>query len=144
MIIRTFVKYWNKNQYINVGAKVASIIPTNDARIIGRIQIPSVGFGKVQVGQNVNIKLNGFPYMEFGVLKGKINSLSAVPEQIQTTNGNSIVYMAEVSFEEGLKTSYNKDLPMIQQMDGTAEVITEDMRLISRFINPIISLFKNK
>ena len=52
--------------------------------------------------------------------------------------------MAEVSFEEGLKTSYNKDLPMIQQMDGTAEVITEDMRLISRFINPIISLFKNK
>ena len=63
----TFVKYWNKNQYINVGAKVASIIPTNDARIIGRIQIPSVGFGKVQVGQNVNIKLNGFPYMEFGV-----------------------------------------------------------------------------
>ena len=33
---------------------------------------------------------------------------------------------------------------MIQQMDGTAEIITEDMRLISRFVQPIVSLFKNR
>ena len=140
----TFVSYWNENQYIKVGAKLASIIPKSDTQVIGRVQIPSAGFGKVKVGQKANIKLNGYPYMEFGVLKGEIQSLSAVPEQIQTANGSTIVYMAEISFQEGLKTSYGKELPMIQQMDGTAEVITEDMSLISRFFNPIISLFKNR
>ena len=36
-----------------------------------------------------------------------------------------------------------KEIPMIQQMDGTAEIVTEEMRLISRFFNPIISIFKN-
>ncbi|CDN32717.1 putative hemolysin secretion protein [Mucinivorans hirudinis] len=140
----TFVSYWIENQHVKVGDKLASIVPQSDTQVIGRVQIPSAGFGKVKIGQKANIKLNGYPYMEFGVLKGEIQSLSAVPEQIQTTNGNTIVYIAEVSFSEGLKTSYGKELPMIQQMDGTADVITEDMRLISRFFNPIISLFKNR
>ena len=54
------------------------------------------------------------------------------------------VYIAEVVFPDGMRTSYKKELPMIQQMDGTAEIITEDMRLISRFVQPIVSLFKNR
>ena len=33
---------------------------------------------------------------------------------------------------------------MIQRMDGTAEIVTEDMRLIERFIQPVVSLFKNR
>jgi Multidrug resistance efflux pump len=139
----TFVSYWNINQHVNAGDKLASIIPVGDVQIIGRVQIPSSGFGKVKVGQNVNIKLNGYPYMEFGVLNGTIATLSAVPEQLQTASGKVIVYMADINFKHGLTTSYGKELPMIQRMDGTAEVITDNMRLISRFINPIISLFKN-
>lgn len=140
----SFVSYWNENQHVKIGDKLASIIPITNNQIIGRIQVPSTGFGKVKVGQKTNIKLNGYPYMEFGVLKGEIKSLSAVPEQIKTANGNTIVYMAEIVFSDGLKTSYNKEIPMIQQMDGTAEIITEDMRLISRFYNPIVSLFRNR
>ena len=140
----TFVKYWIDNQYINVGDKLASIIPQNKTEVIARIKVPSTGFGKVKIGQMVNIKLNGYPYMEFGVLKGKITSISAVPEQMQTSDGMSIVYMAEVSFPNGLTTSYKKELPMIQRMDGTAEIITQDIRLINRFVYPIVSLFNNK
>lgn len=140
----TLMGYWSKNQHIAVGNKLASIVPDGETEVVGRMQIPSAGFGKVKVGQTVNVKLNGFPYMEFGVLHGTIRSLSAVPEQTQTQNGTSVVYMAEVVFPNGMTTSYNKDLPMIQQMDGTAEIITEDMRLIERFVQPVVSLFKNR
>ncbi|MEZ7675288.1 HlyD family efflux transporter periplasmic adaptor subunit [Prevotella sp. 20925_1_30] len=139
----TFINYWNKYQNIKIGDKLASIIPRGNDQIIGRIQIPSSGFGKVKIGQRVNIKLNGYPYMEFGVLNCEIKSLSAVPEQIVHSEGKSIVYVAEVSLHNHLITSYGKEIPMIQQMDGTAEIVTEEMRLISRFFNPIISIFKN-
>jgi biotin carboxyl carrier protein len=140
----TLMSYWSKNQHIAVGNKLASIVPDGETEVIGRMQIPSAGFGKVKVGQAVIVKLNGFPYMEFGVLRGSIRSLSAVPEQVQTQNGTAAVYMAEVAFPNGMTTSYNKELPMIQQMDGTAEIVTEDMRLIQRFIQPVVSLFKNR
>lgn len=140
----TLMSYWSDNQHVSVGDKLASIVPDDRTEVIGRMQVPSAGFGKVKIGQTVHVKLNSYPYMEFGVLRGTIRSLSAVPEQVQTQSGTAVVYIAEVVFPDGMKTSYKKELPMIQQMDGTAEIITEDMRLISRFVQPIVSLFKNR
>mgnify|MGYP005889260045 CR=1 FL=1 len=140
----TLVSYWSENQHVAVGDKLASIVPDGDTEVIGRMQVPTSGFGKVKVGQTVNVKLNGYPYMEFGVLRGTIRTLSAVPEQMQSQTGTMTVYIAEVVFPDGMRTSYKKELPMIQQMDGTGEIITEDMRLISRFVQPIVSLFKNR
>ena len=63
---------------------------------------------------------------------------------MQTATGTTIAYTVEVVFPEGMRTTYEKELPMIQQMDGTGEIITEDMRLIEQFIQPIVSLFKNR
>lgn len=134
---------WSEYQHVPQGTVIATIVPDDINTVIGRMQIASVGFGKVKVEQTVNIKLNGFPYMEYGVLRGRIKTLSAVPEQIQFASGTSVVYKAEVEFPDGLKSTYNKDLPLIREMDGTAEIITDDMRLIEQFIRPIKSLFKN-
>lgn len=140
----TLVNYWSKNQHVAVGDKLASIVPDGPTEVIGRMQVPTAGFGKVRIGQTVNVKLNGYPYMEFGVLRGTIRTLSAVPEQVQTQNGTAAVYVAEVVFPDGMQTTYKEELPMIQQMDGTGEIVTEDMRLISRFVQPIVSLFNNR
>lgn len=140
----TLVSYWSKNQHVKIGDKLASIVPEAQTEIVGRMQVPTTGFGKVKTGQTANVKLNGYPYMEFGVLKGTIRTISAVPEQVQTPQGMTVAYIAEIIFPVGMQTSYKKELPLIQQMDGIGEIITEDMRLIERFIQPIISLFKNR
>lgn len=130
----TFINYWSNNQRVKTGDRMASVIPAESMQVIGRASIPSSGFGKVAVGQQVNVKLNGYPYMEFGVLKGVIKSISAVPDG---ENG----YIAEIDFPGGLTTTYKKDLNLIQQMDGTAEIITKEMRLIQRYLQPIRALF---
>lgn len=132
--------YWSRGQHVSVGSILASIVPKGKTEVLGRMQVPSSGFGKVEQGQAVNVKLNGFPYMEFGVLKGTIRSISAVPAQ--TAAG--VAYTVEVVFPGELTTTYKKELPLIQQMDGTGEIITEDMRLIEQFIRPVVSLFKNR
>lgn len=137
-------KVWSRGQHVLVGDVIASVVPDNGDRVIGRLQVPSSGFGKVEEGQTVNVRLNGFPYMEFGVLKGVVESIPAVPQTVSTAEGNSIVYTVEVSFPDSLVTTYGKELPMVQQMDGTAEIITRDRRLIGQFIDPVLSLFKNR
>ena len=50
--------------------------------------------------------------------------------------------MIEVEFPQNLTTNYGKVLYFSQQMSGTVEIITEDLRLIERFLNPIKSLIK--
>lgn len=106
----------------------------------GRLKVPSAGFGKVEAGQEVNIKLNGFPFMEYGILKGEVASISKVPENTDA----GLCYTVVVSLPKGLESTYRKEFPFVQDMDGSAEIITEDMRLIEQFIRPIRSLFVNR
>lgn len=131
---------WGRGQRVNPGDLIASVSIDGGMKVMGRLKVPSSGFGKVMVGQTVNIKLNGFPYLEFGILKGVVASISSVPEDTQY----GLAYTVDVALPRGLESSYRKDLPFVQNMDGTAEIITEDMRLIERFIQPIRSLFRNR
>lgn len=137
----TFGSIWAKNQYISSGERFASIIPSGETKVIGKLQIPSEGIGKVKVGQTVVVKLSGYPYMEFGVLSGQIESISKSPDIDMTTN--SISYAADVKLPDKLETTYRKKLILIQKMDGEADIITDDIRLLEQFVKPIISLFKN-
>ena len=131
----TFTSIWSVNQEVKTGELIATIIPVEESAIIAKAVIPPSGFGKVEIGQRVNLKLSGFPYMEFGMLKGHIRSVSLVPEE----RG----YVAEIDLENGMNSSYRENLKFIQQMDGTAEIITKEMRLITRLINPLRALFDN-
>jgi HlyD family secretion protein len=132
--IITFTKIWSENQNVVSGDKVLTVIPKETSRVIGKLTIPVSGSGKVKVGQKVNIKLANYPYMEYGMIEGKIKSISLIP----TDN----TYIAEVEFPVGLKTNYGKQLEFGQEMQGNAEIITEDIRLIERLFNPLKALFK--
>jgi len=128
----SFTSVWSENQEIKIGELIGTVIPDKNMSIIAKAIVPTSGFGKVEVGQRVNIKLSGFPYMQFGMLKGRIRSVSMVPGE----KG----YVAEIELTDGMTSSYKENLRFIQQMDGTAEIITSDLRMIYRIINPLRAL----
>jgi mRNA-degrading endonuclease HigB of HigAB toxin-antitoxin module len=51
------------------------------------------------------------------------------------------MYTINVSLPNGLKTSYNKDLDFKAEMQGQADIITKDLRLIERIFNQFAKLF---
>jgi HlyD family secretion protein len=131
-------KFWQRNQNISAGEILLSIIPEMDAMIIGKVMLPAQGAGKVKVGQDVNIKFDGFPYMEYGMVRATVSSISLVP--VSNEKGKFLV--VEIELPNKLTTNYGKELDFSQEMSGTAEIITEDLRLLDRFINPIKSIIK--
>jgi multidrug resistance efflux pump len=128
----TFTDFWNVNQVIKAGELFATVIPADPSRIIVRAIVPPAGLGRVRAGQEVNIKLAGFPYMEYGVLKGRIRSISMVPA------GEG--YIAEIDPVNGMRSTYGIDISFISEMTGTADIITDNSRLIYRFIKPLKSI----
>ena len=134
----TFTKIWSKNQNVQTGEIVATIIPNEATDIIGKVEIPAIGVGKVKLGQTVNIKFDNFPYMEFGLLRGTIKNISLIPTK--TENGS--IYTAEIEIPDTLISNYGKHLKFSQEMTGTAEIITDDIRLLERFLNPLKSIWK--
>jgi len=83
------------------------------------------------------VKFDNFPYMEYGMVKVFIKNIALVP-LVQNDVRN---YVLEVEFPENLITNYGKTLPFSQEMQGTAEIITEDLRLLDRFLKPIRALW---
>ncbi len=135
--IVTQMGVWSKNQNINVGETVFTVIPSIQDTPKGKALLPVQGAGKVKRGQRVNVRLNNFPDQEFGYLIGQVESISSVP----TADG---VYVVEVNFPNGMQTNYGQTLPITQQMQGVADIITEDLRLIERFFMPVKKLLKNQ
>jgi HlyD family secretion protein len=135
----TLTKYWQKNQNVNAGEVLVTVVPNAETKMVGKILLPPQGAGKVKEGQSVNVKFDNYPYMEFGMVRVQIKNISLVPV---TVENNKKAYMLEVEFSNALVTNYGKTLEFSQEMTGTAEIITEDLRLLDRFLNPIKAVIK--
>ena len=135
----TFTQIWSKNQNVQMGEVVATVIPEKATNIIGKVVIPSQGVGKVKIGQTVNIKFDNFPHMEFGLLRGSVKNISLVP----TVTEKGTFYTAEIEIPDTLVSNYGKTLKFSQKMTGTADIITDDIRLLQRFLNPLKFIWKN-
>lgn len=132
----SFANFWSKNQQVKKDEIVFSVIPEKQSQIIGRISLPVKGAGKVTVGQKVNIRFDNFPYMEYGFIRATVKNISLMP--------NNENYVVEVDMPQDLKTNYDITLKFSQEMKGSAEIITSDLRLMQRLLNPVKSLIKHR
>jgi HlyD family secretion protein len=131
----TLTAFWAQNQFVNVGDKLLAIVPDNPGKLVGRIQMPSLNTGKIQAGQKVNIKIQGYPYMEYGTLTGIVHTVSLI--------ANEKIYAVEVELPQGLKTSTNRTLAFTGELTGEAEIITDNRSLSDRILSPLQYLLKN-
>ena len=130
----SFLQLWAPNQTVNAGDNVFAVIPTNEKGYIGKVKAPAQNSGKIKVGQTVNIRLANYPDREFGIIKGAIKAISLTPDK----DGNVLI---DVSLPKGLKTSYQKPIVFQQEMSGTADIITEDLRLLERLLYQFRDIF---
>lgn len=131
----SFLSYWNKNQTVQQGKLIFTIIPEKSTSYIGKIKAPAANSGKIKKGQKVQIKLLNYPSDEFGEINGKVQSISLLPDE----EGK---YLINVDLPQDLKTTYGKQIAFRQEMQGTADIVTEDLRLIERFFYQLKNIIK--
>lgn len=72
---------WRENKQVNAGNKIFSVVSAVPGRIVGNVKIPSEGSGKVKPGQRVNVRVDGYPHMEYGYLTGTVENVSMFPDE---------------------------------------------------------------
>ncbi len=130
----SFTTFWSENQFVQAGATVFTVVPAVTGEIVGRLLLPIAGSGKVKAGQQVNIKFANFPHTQYGMVTGRVRSISLVPAEQ--------AYLVDVEFPTGLRTNYGRELDFSQQMQGGAEIITEKMRALERMLQPLRAKLK--
>lgn len=134
--IVSLFNYWNVNQAIRQGDEVLSIVPVEKQEVIGKLILPLQNSGKLKNDQQVLIRLNNYPYQEYGMLKGRVRNISVIPQKQN--------YSVEVALPDQLTTTYDKKLEYKEEMQGTAEIITEELTLFKRIFYQFRKLMKKE
>jgi len=120
-----------ENQVLTVNQDVFYINPGNEL-FFGEMEISQNNMGKVKVGQKVLVKLKGYPFEEFGSIRGEIKYITDVPYK-------DSVFMSKVEFKERNSSDLKKSIHLKQGMIADAEIITQDATIFQRISR---SLFK--
>ncbi|MEY3050308.1 MAG: hypothetical protein RLY31_93 [Bacteroidota bacterium] len=112
-------------QIITAGEDVAAIVPGDSVQtFLARLRIPVNRSGKVRLGQPVSVKVDRFPYQEYGTLPGTVSRMYPVAREEELT--------VEATLGESLQTSKGKVLDFQYDMSGSAVIITDNQRLVRR------------
>lgn len=128
-----FLRPLQENQHVMLNDELITITP-DSMEFIAILKIPFSGAGKIKRGHDVNIKLNDYPYNEYGVLSGEIVDISGVANQDH--------YLGKVVLDTGNITSYNKTIQIKENSLGTAEIITDDRSWLGRILEKVIYVFR--
>jgi len=129
----------NVQQYVRNGESIMTIVPLSQDKIVGRVQLPVEKSGKVSVGQRVIMKLDNYPFQEYGTVSGFVASKSSVPKNREYT-----IKVDELPLSPAgkLLTSAGKEIPFEQQMLGTAEIVTDDKGFLERVVEQVTAGIK--
>lgn len=131
----SYLQFWSEGQPISAGDEVFVVVPEHHNAYIGKAKSQALNSGKVTVGQKVQIRLLNYPDREFGIIEGKVKSMALTPDK----EGNLLI---DIELPKGLVTTYQKEIEFKQEMVGDAAIITEDIRLINRFLYQFKDIFR--
>ncbi len=96
---------------VSRGAVVAAVVPDSRLRIVARFAPASVG--RIRPGQAVRIRLDGFPWTEYGSLRGEVEAIASEVED------------GLVRVEASLVASPDSRIPAEHGLVGVVEVTVE-------------------
>ncbi len=128
----------NSSQTVRVGEQVAQIVPS-DAPLEVKAKVSPSDIGKLEVTQDVQMRVSACPYPDYGTLKGQVKRISAdaiAPKMNNTnapTNGSTEQAKAmgtfyEVTIEpDSLSLGKDNNHCTLQLgMEGRADIITRE------------------
>jgi membrane fusion protein (multidrug efflux system) len=69
-----------EGQFVRAGDKLGAIIPDGRLRMIAEFA-PSSALGRIQTGQSARLRLDGFPWTEYGQLEATVSRVASEPRQ---------------------------------------------------------------
>lgn len=122
-----------ENQFLKTGKLLGFINPINST-YYAEIILPQNNFGKVDTGQQTQLRFDAYPYTEFGFVKGKLEYIS----NIATDSG----FIAHVQLPNGLMTNQHKPIQYKTGLKAQALIVTKDMRLLEQFFYNTVKAIK--
>lgn len=113
--------FLQENQYVVAGQELFYVDPEKQ-NYYGEIKLTQNQMSTVRVNQNVLIRVDTYPYQQFGHLKGRIKSISDIPLE-------DSMFKSKV---EIIRTPQDSVINLKPGVSGTVEIITDDKSIFKK------------
>lgn len=100
------------------------------SKYYAEVILPQSNFGKIFLGQNVQLRFDAYQYNEFGIVNGKMDYISNV--------ASDTGFIAQISLPKGLLTTQNKLLQYNSGLMADALIVTNDITIYKRMVYSLL------
>ncbi|MGV0024074.1 HlyD family type I secretion periplasmic adaptor subunit [Phormidesmis priestleyi] len=126
----------NPGEVVQPGQPLAEITPSNKPLVLSAI-LPDREAGLVKVGMRVQVKLDAYPYQDYGIVSGKVTAISA---DAQPDEKLGQVYRVEVQLDRHSVTKESQKVLFRAGQTATAEIVTRQRRIADILLDPLKQL----
>jgi multidrug resistance efflux pump len=119
----------HEGRYLPLGSLIGYVIPKK-SNYYAEALLPQASFGRLDIGQKVQLKLDAYPYEEWGALNGKVNYISSV-----LTQGG---FLITIKLDPDFISNNNKKILVKNGLGAQAMIITKDVRLLQKLYSGFI------
>ena len=129
-----------EGQAVSSQSAIMSIVPTNSV-LRAELYVSTAAIGFLEIGQEVSIALDAFPYQRFGTLPARITAIASAPVIQTDGQGNSApVYIVTALLERDRVNAYGDQEELIAGMTLTARITTENQSLMEWLFEPLFAV----
>lgn len=118
---------------VTTAQQLMEIVPDDSLEVEASIENKDIGF--VEAGQEASVKIDAFPYTEYGFLKGRVVSVSndAVPDK-----KTGLVFTARIRLPSNTLRVHGKPVSITPGMQVTADIRTGKRSVAAYFLSPLV------
>ena len=121
------LRFVSSGDSVNLGAHVATLLPDGAAAVV-LARLPHRDVGRVREGQSARIKVDAYPYVQFGSIAATVTRVFAEPDSPEFT--------AKLLLSRPSIDVHGTAMPLLPGMRTHVEVFTEERRLIDLLVYP--------
>ncbi len=123
---------------LNPQQAVLSLVP-EDAMLHAQLDVPNSAIGFIEVGQDVRLAIDAFPYQSFGTVGGNVSSLSRSPVS-RAGESSDLNYLVKIRLERQNVIAYGKQQALFPGMTLSARIATARQSLLEWLFEPLYAL----
>ncbi len=121
---------------VKSGDKVAEITPLDDSLTI-EARVATSSRAQIWAGQKVSVEITAYDFSKYGLLDGKLISIS--PDSFEDRNGN-IYYLVKVKVDSN---QFAPELPILPGMIANVNILTGKKTILQYIIKPLKDISNN-
>lgn len=123
-------------EVVQPGQTIAEVAPQG-APLILVAALPTREAGFVKVGDPVQIKFDAYPYQDYGIVSGKVKSISPDAKPDERLGG---VYRVEIVLDRSFVAKHQQEIHLKAGQTATAEIVIRRRSIAEILLDPIRKL----